>query len=103
MPTHPVGPIDPVRQLERQLLSPRPDSLGQLLQHHDRRIPVDTRVRDTHTFLETCRPLRRDFLVSLVQMRFDHHTDDGGFTSAKLVSNNLGYFGLVAVVFERVS
>lgn len=80
-----------------------PHRLRQLLQHLHRRFPVHAGIRDAHALLQRRRPLRRDLLVPLVEVRLDHHAHDGFLPRAELVADRLRDLGLVPVVLERVS
>ena len=105
--TSSMHPVQPIRRTAlRPNLPPGPHSIGQLLQHTNRGIPVNTCIGDTHTTLDRGQAAtigRRGFLVALVDVGFDHDADDSGFAFAELVANRLRDFGLVAVVFLRVA
>ena len=85
------------------LLPPDPDRLSKLLQDRDRRIPIDTRVGNTDTLLQCGGAFGRDFLVSFVDVGFDHDADDAGFAFAELVADCLCDERLVAVIFVGVA
>ena len=79
------------------------DSLSKLLEGRDRRLPVDTGVSNRDTLLEGRRALGGNLLVTLVNVRLDHNTNDGLLALADLVSHNLGNLGLVAVVLVGIA
>lgn len=85
-------------------LSSGADSIGELLEHVDSRIPIDARVGDGDALLECgetscCWSL----LVAFVDVRFDHDADDAVFAFAELIANGLCDLGLVSVVLEGVA
>lgn len=84
-------------------LPPRPHRGGQVLEHRDGRVPVDARVRDADALLEAGGPLGGHLLVALVDVGLDHDADDGLLAVAQLVGDDLGHFGLVAVVLVGVA
>ena len=80
-----------------------PHALGQALEHRDRIVPSDTRIRNADALFQTGRSLGWDLLVSLKKIGFDHDADNGSLACAELLSNVRGDQRLVAVVFGRVS
>ena len=84
-------------------LSSRPDSVCKLLQDLNGCVPVDASICDAHAPLQAGRTLCWHFLRALVEVRFDHHADDGLLTFAKLVADGLGHLWLVLVVLLGVA
>lgn len=89
--------------LSRRMLAAFPNRFGKLLENFDGGFPVDTSISDADTLLKTRRSLRWYLLVAFVDVGFNHDTDDGFLASTELFTNNLGYLGLVSVVFVGVS
>ena len=83
--------------------SPLSDSRRKVLKSVDGALPINASIGDGDTLLQTARSLRGDLLVALVDVGFDHDTNNAGLTVADLVGNVLGYEGLVAVVLVRVT
>jgi hypothetical protein len=79
------------------------DGGGKVLQGVDGGIPVDARISDGDTLLKCAWTLRRDLLVALVDVGLDHDGDNTCLTLADLLRDNLGYFGLVAVVLAGIT
>ena len=82
---------------------PLSDSRCKVLESVDGAIPVNASICDGDTLLQTARSLRWDLLVALVDVGFDHDTNNAGLTVADLIGNVLGYEGLVAVVLVGVA
>jgi len=85
------------------LLSALSDSCGQIFENLDCGVPIDASVCDGDTLLEAGWTLRRDFLSALVDVGFNHDTDNGVLAVAKLICDDLGDLGLVAVVLQGVA
>lgn len=79
------------------------DGFSELLKDFDSGFPADAGVCDADAFLELGGSFGGDFLVAFVDVGFDHHADNGGFAFADLIPNDLGDFGLVAVVLVGVA
>lgn len=79
------------------------DRISKLLEDFYGSFPIDAGISNTNTLLESGWSLGWDLLVAFVNVGFDHDTDDGFFTSTDLVTDDLGYLGLVSVVLVRVS
>ena len=79
------------------------DSLSQVLESRNGRLPVDAGIGDGDALLEAGWTLGWDLLVTLVDVGLDHDTDDGLLAGAKLVADSLGNGWLVAVVLVGVS
>jgi hypothetical protein len=67
------------------------------------RVPVDACISDADTLLQTSWAFRRDLLVTLVNIRLDHDTNDGGLASTKLLANDSSDLGLVAMILVGVA
>jgi hypothetical protein len=76
---------------------------SELFQHSHGGFPAYTGVRYADALDQTAWSLRWYFLVSLVDIRFNHDTDDAILSSSYLVGDCLCYLGLIAVVFVGVS
>lgn len=85
------------------LFSPLSHCLGQVLEHTDGRLPINAGVCDADALLECRGTLGGNFLVALVDVGLNHDTNDGLFTFAQLVADNLGNLWLVAVVLVGVT
>lgn len=85
------------------LLSALSHSGGEILEHRDRRLPVDTRISDADAPFQAGGALWWYFLVALVDIRLDHDASDGHLALAQLVANHLGDLGLIAVVLAGVA
>lgn len=83
--------------------SPLSDSRRKVLKSVDGALPINASIGDGDTLLQAARALRRDLLVAFVDVGLNHDTNDAGLAVADLVSNVLGYEGLVAVVLVRVT
>ena len=83
--------------------SPLSDSRRKVLKSVDGALPINASIGDGDTLLQAARALRRDLLVAFVDVGLNHDTDDAGLAVADLVSNVLGYEGLVAVVLVGVA
>lgn len=79
------------------------DSICQILESGDGRLPVDAGIGDGDTLLESRWTLGWNLLVALVDVGLNHNTDDGVLSGAKLVTNDLGDTWLVAVVLVGVT
>lgn len=94
--------VGAIRRLAADL-TPRPDSVRQLLQHLDCRIPVDASICDADALLQRRWTFRWYLLVALVNVRLDHDADDGILAFAELVADDLRDLGLVLVVLLGVA
>ena len=95
---HPI--IKPNISLSRRgMFATFPNRISKLLEDFDGRLPVDTSISNADTLLESGRSLCGYFLVAFVDVGLDHDTDDGFFTRTELITNDLGYLGLVSMVF----
>lgn len=79
------------------------NSSSKVLQHTNRGLPVNTSIGNRDTLLQAAGALRRDLLVTLVDVGLDHDTDDASLAGADLVGHVLGDERLVAVVFVGVA
>ena len=79
------------------------DSSSKVLKRLNSSLPIDAGISDGDALLKTARALGWNLLVALVDIGLNHDTDNASLTVADLVSNVLGYKGLVAVVFVRVA
>lgn len=79
------------------------NSSSKVLEHGYCGVPVNASIGDGDALLETARALGGDLLVALVDVGFDHDTDDAGLAVTDLVRDILGDLGLVAVVLVRVA
>jgi hypothetical protein len=82
---------------------PLGDSRREVLESVNGALPVDASVGDGDTLFQTTRALGWDLLIALVDVGFDHDTNDASLAVADLVGNVLGYEGLVAVVLVGVA
>jgi len=82
----------------RVALSSRPDSLSQIFESGDSRLPVDACVGDGDTLLQSCWALGRNLLVTLVDVGLDHDADDRFLACAELFADHLCDTWLVAMV-----
>ena len=94
--------VHPVRSLTLEL-PPSPNSLSQLFEDLNRRLPANASIRDADSFLQMLRSFRRDLLTTLVDVRLDHDANNAALAFPKLIANNLRDFGLIAVVFVGVA
>jgi len=97
-----VGAINTIGRV-LLLRPPFPDGSGQVLEHIDRGVPVNARVGDGDTSLQSRRTFGGYFLVALVKVGLDHDTDDAVLALTKLVRNDLGDLRLISVVLEGVA
>lgn len=102
MPINPINPIPPISSLPPSL-PPRPHRLSKLLQHLNRRLPANTRIRNTDALLEVLGSFGRDLLAAFIDVGLDHDADDGGLAGAELLADGEGDFRLVGVVFLGVA
>lgn len=79
------------------------DSLSQVLESGNGRIPVDAGIGDGHALPEAGWTLGWDLLVALIDVGLDHDTDDRLLAGAELVADSLGDGWLVSVVLVGVS
>ena len=98
----PIDPIDPINLFVHHL-SPRPNRIGQLVQYLHRRIPRDTSVCDADTLLEACWSFWWNLLISFVDVRLDHHSDNGFLAFPKLITYRLSDLGLVVMILLRIT
>ena len=94
--------VDSVSHCFRRL-PPHSNRISKLFKDFDRRLPVNASVSDANTLLQAGWALRRDFLVALVDVGFDHNTNDTSLAFPKLVADYSSDLRLVPVVFVRVS
>jgi hypothetical protein len=80
-----------------------PDRSGKILENRDGVVPVDAGIGDADALPQSSGAFGRHLLVALVDVGLDHHTDDGSLALAKLVGDDLGNLGLVAMVLIRVA
>ena len=66
-------------------------------------MPVNAGIRDADSSLESLWTFRWDLLIAFVYIRLNHNTDDSRLAFTELVANCLCYFGLVLVIFKRVT
>jgi len=85
------------------LLSALPDGCSQIFENLDGRLPVNASVCDGDTLLEAGWTFFGNLLSALVDVRFNHDTDDGVLAISKLLCNDAGDLGLVAVVLQGVA
>jgi hypothetical protein len=79
------------------------DGSSKVLEHGDGSVPVDAGIGDTDTLLQAGWAFSGDLLVAFVNVGLNHDTDNGLFTLAQLVTNDLGNLGLVVVILLRVA
>ena len=78
-------------------------TVRQIVQHINGHLPVDAGIGDADTAEESGGALGGNLLVTLVDVGFDHDTDDTGLTLAELIGDLLGDQGLVEVVLLGVA
>ena len=66
-------------------------------------MPVNAGIRDADSSLESLWTFRWDLLATFVYIGFDHNADNSRLAFTELVANCLCYFGLVLVIFKRVT
>lgn len=79
------------------------DSFGKILEDMHSGLPIDTGVRDAYTLFQSTWSLRRDLLITFMDIGFDHDTNNSRLALSELVSNDLSDFWLVAMVFIGIS
>lgn len=79
------------------------NSRSQVFQDIDGIVPVNARICDTDPLLQSGWSLGWNFLVALIDVRFNHDTNDRSLSGFQLVTNNLGNLGLISVIFVRVT
>lgn len=89
--------------LGRAQSTARTDTIGQIVQHVNRHLPVDAGIGDTDALEESGGTLGGHLLATLVDIRLDHDTDDSGLALAQLVGDLLRDDRLVEVVLLRVA
>jgi len=77
--------------------------LIQLIQHLDSGFPVDTRISDADTILESRGAILRNILSAGIDVGLNHDTSDRTVTSNQLFANRVDDLWLVVVVLERIS
>jgi hypothetical protein len=92
--------VDTICRLQ---LSAVANGRSKLLQDSHGGFPIYAGVCDANPLLQTARSFRWHFLVSFVDVRFNHYAYDAVFSGSYLVCNCLGNLGLIAVVFIGVS
>ena len=75
----------------------------ELVEHHDRRLPIHTRVGDRDAVLERSGALGRDVLPSRMDVRLDHDAGDVPVARGELRADALDDLWLVVVVLLRVA
>ena len=76
--------------------------LVELIEHRDRRFPVNAGIGDAHAIFEPLGSLGRDVLTPSVDMRFNHHAYNRAFASFDLLANIIEHEWLVIVILRRV-
>lgn len=79
------------------------DGFGEVFQSLNGHLPADTGIGDTDTLLETGGTLRGHLLVTLVDIRLEHDTDNGVLAFAELLGQFLSDQRLVAVVLVGIA
>ncbi len=59
-------------------LPSRPYGLSELFQHRDRRVPIDTCIRNTDALFQGRGSFGGNFLVAFMDEGFNHDADDAG-------------------------
>lgn len=85
------------------VLSSLLDGIGQLGQNEFGILPTDTCIGDGDCVFETRLSFLGHLLVALVDVRFDHDTHDGFFTSGNLGREFVGDLGLVLVILLGIA
>lgn len=79
------------------------NTVREIVQHLDGHLPVNASIGDTDALEESGRSLGGHLLVTLVDIRLNHDTDDGGLALAQLIGDLLGDDRLVKVVLPGVT
>lgn len=74
------------------------NSVRELLEDVDSRIPIDAGVCNADSLFKHCWTFGRNFLIAFMNIGLDHDTDDGCLAFSKLVANGLSNLWLVSVV-----
>ena len=74
------------------------NSVRELLEDSNSRIPVDAGVCDADSLFEHCWTFGRNFLIAFMDIGLDHDTDNGCLAFSELITNRLSNFWLVPVV-----
>lgn len=101
--SHHATPLVRAIRLARIQSTTRTNTVREIIQHLNGHLPVDASIGDTDTLEESGRSLGRHLLVTLVDIRLDHDTDDGGLALSQLIGNLLGDDRLVKVVLLGVT
>lgn len=98
-----VGAVQTVGLLSLDLSS-HTDCICELFEDASRGVPVDACVSDGDTLLQGSETASwGNLLVALVDVRFDHDTNNAVLAFAELVADCLCDLWLVAVVLQRVT
>src|ERR1700760_2957528 len=84
-------------------LSTFPYCCRQILQHHLGCLPVNTGIGNAHPLFQTTWSFWRNLLITFVDVRLDHQTNNTLFAGPQLFSHDCCDFRLITMIFVRVA